>query len=703
MNKNTGRRSLRLVAAGVVLALVATLGAGSAALAAPGPVVAADVGTKGKCVSQGQWTEAMCMIVVALMKESNPVDYTPKDMQLAAPGGTIASTSSTVKDVNRWRPNPQAWVDAKSRVAAGSGLTSKDIAATSRWAPKLFKGAGVAAVLSMAGELAWSVRDDYLYPALGMEGANIDTYCVREGNFAMDLLGGLAGTNCPEWRLGEAYRDLVQGTLTEKLIAGGRFKMLNVAVRNPMAEGGTGSGICGASIAQPYQTLVVYLREYSLELGLPQDAIVLRVDTADGQVERAVTSSGGLAYNCDVPDMGQLHYAGYVLGMAPIVDAYLMNKYTGEKIESAFGRDAGAEFITEVECADGTSRWAVSESFQQEALGAIAHPAAVQLDGCKPVSTRTGMQPKGTGITPDAPWEPKPSPGEDPKPGRTTVTETTEVPDEVREWMENFPQCWDGSCRLTLKKQQSTSVEVDCFEVPDSCVDWFEESKTSPTKYKCYYAGQARPLSDCFVYSRVFDRQNVQRGTGYAEPETGIEPKVYACVGCNDPRTATTNRGAEKESMNTTPDNPEKARDCWPSGWAAFNPFEWVLQPIKCALQWAFVPRQTKVDQTTTKIRLTATNSRVAEAAQVATTWAAVAEGMNPSGCAGPSINLNLMGIEYSGTPLTACAEPTATLAFWSRIIIGITAVLAAVYAVSRYIGRVFGYDGFGRTGGGDS
>ncbi|WP_204374509.1 hypothetical protein, partial [Leucobacter musarum] len=66
--------------------------------------------------------------------------------------------------MNRWRPNPQAWIDAKSRVAAGSGLTTKDIAATGRWAPKLLKGAGVAGLLATGAEIAWAVRDDFLLP-----------------------------------------------------------------------------------------------------------------------------------------------------------------------------------------------------------------------------------------------------------------------------------------------------------------------------------------------------------------------------------------------------------------------------------------------------------------------------------------------------------------------------------------------------------
>lgn len=34
---------------------------------------------------------------------------------------------------------------------------------------------------------------------------------------------------------------------------------------------------------------------------------------------------------------------------------------------------------------------------------------------------------------------------------------------------------------------------------------------------------------------------------------------------------------------------------CFPGGWGLFNPVSWVLQPIKCAVEWAFVPTSTEV------------------------------------------------------------------------------------------------------------
>lgn len=43
------------------------------------------------------------------------------------------------------------------------------------------------------------------------------------------------------------------------------------------------------------------------------------------------------------------------------------------------------------------------------------------------------------------------------------------------------------------------------------------------------------------------------------------------------------------EALGCRPGDAETA-ECWPSGWGWFNPADWILRPIKCALVWAFVP-----------------------------------------------------------------------------------------------------------------
>ncbi len=47
--------------------------------------------------------------------------------------------------------------------------------------------------------------------------------------------------------------------------------------------------------------------------------------------------------------------------------------------------------------------------------------------------------------------------------------------------------------------------------------------------------------------------------------------------------------GCPNPSPPSEPDGPDgSGGECWPSGWGWFNPAEWVLRPIKCALVWAF-------------------------------------------------------------------------------------------------------------------
>lgn len=687
----------RLVAVAVVAALATISLIGSSAQA----TTPAATGTGTRCLTQEELFAAQCILIAKLFQAANQPDLSPKDMQLAAPGGVVAATSTTPRDVQRWRPNPQSWIDAKGRLAAGSGLTSKDIAATARWAPKLSKGVPVAGWLTMGAEIAYTVRDGLLMPSLGIRSGTVEeSFCVREGNIATDLLGGLAGAGCAEWRLKRDYTQLVGGDVWQV-----QGDVLGVTYQDSRVVSGTQLVYCwmnpnkpnvtgfrdavrakwGASAypAIEYQTKPILIGTHPASgLMTPNNAIACSGKPA--HPDSVVLNPGVDRY--PVIRVVYRDNKGLVTGMVPAEETGMTGALEQES----------AEWLTRVDCADGTRRFSVSEAFQQTALGEVSEPEAVQLEGCRPVSVGVAAQPKGTGIVPDAPWQPEPAPGASPNPtGTTTAAPPAEVPEEVKDWMTNFPQCWDGSCRLTLKKVTESTTEVDCFTVPAECVDWYEESASNPTKYKCYYAGQARALSDCFVYSRVFDKGKVQEGTGYGDPATG-----------GDPGTGTgtkTNPGAALVAMREPVQNPSGDRQCWPTGWAAFNPFEWVFQPVRCALEWAFVPREAKLVQVQTAIKLAATNSRPGEMVQSISGWADAVNDIDPSGCAGPAVNLNLMGIVYSGHPLSACAEPAATLAWWSKLIIGVSVALAAALAITRYLGLQFGFSGVGRSPGGDS
>lgn len=679
----------RIVAVGVVAALATISLIGSSAQAA----TPAASGTSTRCLTQEELFLAQCILVAKLLQAANTSDLSPKDMQVAAPSSVIAATSNTPKDVNRWRPNPQAWIDAKTRLAGTSGLTSKDVAATSRWAPKLTKGLGVAGWLITGADIAYSVRDDMLLPSLGLRGQAEESFCVREGNIATDLLGMLGGANCADWRMKKDFADVVAGALKGKLALGGRWQFTTVIPRSGSA-GIQGYGVCGLPLNPfPTNTFANLLQQYSVEKYGLQNKFSIRFYGASGeQLTRQTT--GSLYFQCPTvwpgadPSSTVWKDSGWTTVAAPIADVQILDSVTG-KAESVFEADKAAEFVTTVKCSDGSTRHAISESFQQGALGETPYPEAVQLNGCRPVSVAVGAQPVGTGWTDPAtnPWNPEPAPGAAPKPGTTTVAPPAEVPQEVKDWMTNFPQCWDGSCRLTLKKVTESTTEVDCFTVPAECVDWYEESASNPTKYKCYYAGQLRALSDCFVYSRVFDKGKVQDGTGYGDPATGGQPG-------SDTGTKT-NPGAALVAMREPVQNPTGDRQCWPTGWAAFNPFEWVFQPVRCALEWAFVPREAKLVQVTTSIKLAGMNAKPGEFVQALAVW----PDFLPSGaeCQGPRVDVVMpFGASYSGYPASACAAPMSTAASVSQGFLLFVFGAAGFFAITRYVGRIFGYEGFG-------
>lgn len=689
------RQRRRRIVGGLVIAGIVLTGVSTGASAySPAPVSDNDLSSS----------------ISALLLAAHPLDYSPRDMVVAAPSSVIGSTMTEtpnttapetptrqVQDVNRWRPNPQSWIDAKSRAARPTGVTTANweraIARTARWQPRITPPSG----LSQGGTtllrrsaggapaaVAFQLLGGLLVPSVetltDQEGIVDSYWCSERAAGRIELIGFLVTGDCAGWEADQdaavelrAVMESLQGK--ELCVPGGGCYHLK-RVTNAFIEFTSQNGFEPAATARKAGQ-ICFTRSGT---GFGSYKLVAQLSRPDGGSSFVDETVNGGSWNPDrceylTGDAYRAFVSPYqwTSGYASIQSLQLVHRVTGEVAEQVSAESGRAEWITRVKCLDGSFRYAVSDPFDFEQGGMMPEPAAVDLEGCDPVSVDVGIQDEGTGTS----WDPSRSVG------------GGEVPDEVQDWQRDFPQCWDGSCRLLLKKVVGDK-ELDCFDVPDQCVDWSTESKTDPTRYKCYYAGQPVPLAECTVYQRVFDRDRVQDGDGYSDPDGGDT-------------TTRTNLGAAREAMNTPVQDPSKSRNCWPQGWAAFNPFEWVFQPVRCAMEWAFVPKPAKLTQVRTKIKLAVDNSKPVQFARTLRTWGTYAEAVNPSGCLGPALDLNLMGIQYSGHPLQACTEPTATLAFWSRIIIGAGVIIAGLFAVTRYVGRVFGFDGFGRSSGGDS
>lgn len=605
-----------------------------------------------------------------LYRKGNPADFDVSDMKVAAPSSVITATGSEsptrrVQEVNNWRPNTQSWIDAKSRIASGSGLTTADVAATGRWQPKLspMKALGIVGTVGTVAEVGWFIRDNALYPALGMpKDAVQNTYCTRLGNVATSAFEMLVGADCGEWRLQQGYQSLV-GT-------------------DGMVISGTAGGI--THIGMVAHTNGYFTHCYSGWPSLPSGSYFESRYRQQGvDIWVSTVLAGNALYVCTEGGViGATHRNGSQTtdGRLRVVNS------SGDVLESMESevRPELAEWITRVRCTDGSTRYSVSESFQQEALGGVAVPREVELAGCDPVAVDIGLQVAGSGTSgAGGGWSSVPGTS------RAGV-QTSEVPTAVQDWMESYPQCMDGSCLLELKKEIGGTMELDCFAAPEQCADWQTETAAQTAVYRCYYANAVVDLAECNVYGRTFQRQNVQTGTAYSDPATGETVKTGTGT------TTTTNPGAQTVSMSSPVADPATTRTCWPTGWGVFNPFEWVYQPVKCAFEWAFVPRESKLSEVRTALRLSVMNSQPAGVVQAVQAWGAAVPSV--SGCAGPTITLDLPSdVTYTGTPISACSEPASTLAMVSRAAISIVFILFGLFAITRYVGRVFGFTGFGR------
>lgn len=257
----------------------------------------------------------------------------------------------------------------------------------------------------------------------------------------------------------------------------------------------------------------------------------------------------------------------------------------------------------------------------------------------------------------------------DPDAGGWTPVLESPLDTALQQQMEDYPDCYDGSqqCTLTLQAVKGTATNQCLTGSPAACADWWTETiqGTQPTtadgwEYQCKWGLYAVALERCAVYQQAF------------KPQTGTEPGVITDPGGAPlPGTGT----SAPTSPNTiNPGAPVGTSDgrCMDTWFDDFNPIDWVMTPVKCALQWAFMPRVEVAAQLQ---------------AQMVDAWAPTMVGQLPgivgqaiqipdggTGCLGPHIDIPLSigstsAGRYEGYPLSACDEPMSTLASWARVI----------------------------------
>lgn len=236
------------------------------------------------------------------------------------------------------------------------------------------------------------------------------------------------------------------------------------------------------------------------------------------------------------------------------------------------------------------------------------------------------------------------------------------------------------------------SIELDgkpCSPADIECQNWAELEKTTPnnSRLKCKLGPYTLPTASCALLEKAYwpggapaTEENID---GDPDTKNWLDPSGTPLA----PQTPTQTGTAPVPggSGQTNPDADPESVSCFPAGFAAFNPVEWVLQPIRCA----FTPKPNTQTQFVTRLQ-----TRIATVgfAPMATAWLAAYQDVGGgSGCSGPTVNFQMNGVSQSLQPFQACTEPMSTVAAISNGVATVGIVLFGGLAMVRAIGSAFG------------
>jgi hypothetical protein len=275
---------------------------------------------------------------------------------------------------------------------------------------------------------------------------------------------------------------------------------------------------------------------------------------------------------------------------------------------------------------------------------------------------------------------PETDPGYVPKSDPARRVSTTEVPDVVRDWEREYDPDSGTLLLLDLELEGVGS----CFDNPDECAEWYTDPNKAD-RMRCTYGGADVALSECEKYARLFKSGAIAAGTPYPGP-TGAP---------NGNPTAPTGAPGGGIAPGANPSDPNATRNCW-AGMVSWNPIDWVFTPVKCALEWAFVPRESATKGNVNRMRDAFNQTTLRQiTATMDTVMMAIPE---EGGCGGIPLDIEWAGVSVHQNLLDGCSPELAGAAGITKSILTAGAITAAVLACSRYLAVIFGFVGYGQV-----
>lgn len=269
--------------------------------------------------------------------------------------------------------------------------------------------------------------------------------------------------------------------------------------------------------------------------------------------------------------------------------------------------------------------------------------------------------------------------------------ERTTVPQPVRDQQRENSECSTSTCYVEVMVQRPDGVWVACSKYPELCRDWKRTTETKPTAhpFRCEYNFKVVDLAECRHLARLFEPGAIEGGTAYPDPSEEGQPGYHPS---NPPGSQTSTSPGPATAPGTAVRDPEKQRQCFPTGWGVLNPVEWVYRPVMCALEDAFVPRTSFVQGLLRDL----TNRLDGKAPMILMT---AMQGWSfdvPSGCSGINVPFGQLGIPGVSDfrVLDACSDPlVVNLANWSKIAVTVIFAVGSTFATVRNIGAIFAYN----------
>lgn len=663
-------RALRIMA-GMLLAVVLVAGIPSAASALPisGPVAAA--APPGFDPSSNKWRGFMVNILGSVLGPATPNKYRAEiianqyalrhspDALAAATGigrgNPLDRIPETIEDytAQEYERQVQRGTVAKR---AGSGWRGA-IRVPSTAAAGVVRtvgGVGTALLGLEVGTALGAAGSDALGAWLGFDAQGL--VCAQAvGSPAGVLTEWVTGRDCSAWSFGEDYivnKD--QPVQYGNLVAGGYTgSFLHVYRPNQWPNANWFEAACyrhTGTLPTGYKIGYKTAGGAFIEAGLGGSPF-----TASGSAY--CTSPTGLKYYYGRDGQGTWHN-----GSANVNAGWpaLMLQYTppggGTPTYTTMpetASDPNRRLDCKVTYTDGTSS-TVAGAIYKETEGAVEPPTCP--------ATPANKVPSDVAITENFPGTATPP---------NTVYNEPTTP-ESQDFQENYPECGNGTCLLDLVKIIPGSGVVSCFDLTDGCPGWFEDPAKADT-YKCIYGSEVVALAECNLYSGLFTPQRVEIGSPYSDPATGTWSG-----GQTAPKSG-------QEAMGATIRDPDLGpRSCDFSG-LGFDPVGWVLKPIQCGLEWAFVPRASRVELT---FAGTANAWEGKPPQVIAAAVETVAVAAPASGC---SVGVTLFGV--NADIVNVCSGPMAALPVVSRLVISAFMVVMVFNLVRRQIAGMVGYN----------